>query len=69
MGEKQSAEIEKSNPSQDIEDKGNQEKVNFLGQEYSPDEYGVACKNLADYFRILRKWADEEKNVEEEAEL
>jgi hypothetical protein len=62
MGEKQSAKVEKSSWAKNIRDIGGHEKVNFLGHEYSPEEYRIACKNLTDFFNILKKWAEKENS-------
>jgi len=33
----------------------------FLGVEVSADEYDEICRNLTEFFRLLRKWSNEVK--------
>lgn len=39
--------------------------VHFLGESFSRDDYKQACKNLDNFFSILRTWRDKEESGEE----
>ena len=38
------------------------EKVEFLGRLVSIDEYEEACRNLEDYFNLLKSWQQGESD-------
>ena len=46
-------------------DKDGTEPVVFLGNEVTQTEYQEICRNLGEFFKLLRKWAEEACRNEE----
>lgn len=40
-------------------DNDGSESVVFLGRQVTQSEYQEICRNLGEYFKLLRKWAEE----------